>query len=271
MGFVICILSTCMMMAADSDESINVIVDGKDNCLLLSSWSSLKIEAGPGPHFFNTFPGTLPRIGENMPHDCAFVRSWDHQTQKVEYGAVYFGKKREGSALHPGAFIHMKTSAGIKGVRYHVFFVDKYKRDNDGGIRFKLDHKKIYEVDTVKHALDPSNAKKVDLTPGEWNVKCSRFEVPPLPIKKLGIRLAGPQSELHNQVLLRAHFHSGFDQYGIVTPDGLFNPVKGVHGTLMVPVGGAAVYVFCVDEYIEDNSGKVEVTFHKVKRRKVNR
>jgi hypothetical protein len=264
LGVLIYVLAGFPVRAAESERSktVTVIVDGKANCLSLDK--ARRMDAGPGTHFFNTFPGVLPTIGKNMPHGCAFVRGWDHSKQTIEYGALYFGtKKDKNSHIYPGTLIHMKTKATIKGVRYHVFFVDDNTADNTGNIKFKLDHGKTFYVDARRHVLDLKKAKKVELIQGVWKLSSENLGPVGGPVMRKGTRFAGPKSDAHYEVLLRAHFHAGGDQYGVVTPRGLFDPIKGVHVTLMVPAGGAAVYLFFVDDYIEDNSGEVEVSFHK--------
>lgn len=254
------ILAVYPVTAANSDSSKSVIVDGKTNCLLLDK--AVKMEGGPGYSVFITFPGVLPAIGKDMPIDGAFVRGWDHSKQTVEYGAIYLKRKNNrDDKLNPGDVFKMKTNATIKGIRYHVFFVDDNIGDNTGGIRFKFNHKDEFYVDARKNVLDISKAKKVELTKGEWQVFCVLWEPPPGPIKKKGIRLIGPQSELHNEVLMRIHFHNGHEQYMLLNSSGLTNLITGQQGHLFVPKGGGTAYVFCVDAYIGDNSGEVEVVF----------
>jgi hypothetical protein len=256
------ILAVYPVTAANSDSSKSVIVDGKANCVLLDK--AVKMEGGPGYSVFITFPGVLPTIGKGMPIYGAFVRGWDHSKQTVEYGAIYLKRKNnKNDRLNPGDAFRMKTNAATKGIRYHVFFVDDNIGDNTGGIRFKFNHRHEFYVDARKNVLDTSKAKKVELTRGEWQVFCVQCEPPPGPLKKKGIRLIGPQSEQHNEVLMRVHFHNGGEQYMLLNPSGLTDLITGYRGNLFVPEGGGTAYVFCVDDNIRDNSGEVKVVFNR--------
>lgn len=146
-----------------------------------------------------------------------------------------------------------------RGMRIHIFFVDDHIQDNYGGIRFSFDDGREFYVDSVANALLLKAAKRLKLSGGTWEVFCVTgpgYE---------GIRLSGPNSTPRSTVLLRAYRpdYKYFDYYAVVTEKGLRDSTQSHYVTLDVPYKGAEVYVFCVDDYIKDNSGAVKVLFQK--------
>ena len=242
---------------AKIQKQYDVIVDGKTNCLLLDN--ALRLDAGPGRHSLTTIPGPLPyciRGNKRIPY--AFVRYWDHGGAKVGYGLLLFGKSKTRTE-YSSMRIRMGNLSMARGMRIHVFFVDDHVQDNYGGIHFSFNDGGKFYVDSVVNTLLLKDAKRLKLSGGTWEVFCVTgpgYE---------GIRLSGPNSSPRSTVLLRAYRpdYKYFDYYAVVTEKGLRDSTQSHYVTLDVSYKGAVVYLFCVDDYIKDNSGAVKVLFQK--------